>query len=81
MNCKHKKLALLLSIVLMLSGCASTRPPSSEPVRIQPPPAELMAPLPVSPVNVDKLLLRWTNMIEDWQQQLQLCKSTPRTCA
>jgi PBP1b-binding outer membrane lipoprotein LpoB len=80
MNCKSKRLATLLCLALTLSGCASTKPPSIAPVQIPPPPPELMDLLPPSPVNVEELLLRWTDMLETWQQQQQVCNSTPQAC-
>jgi hypothetical protein len=30
---------------------------------------------------VEQLLQRWTNMLEAWQRQQELCKSTPQACA
>ena len=80
MNFKNKRLATLLCLALTLTGCASTKLPSVEPARLPPPPAELMAPLPPSPVNVEQLLQRWTNMLEAWRQQQEVCKTTPQAC-
>lgn len=80
MNCKSKRLATLLSLVLMLSGCASTKLPLTEPVKVPPPPQELLAPLPPSPVNVEQLLLRWTNMLESWRREQERCRAMPQTC-
>lgn len=64
MNCKLKKLGMLPLLVSLMAGCASTRPPSVPPVQVPAPPAELMVPLPPSPVNVQELLQKWTNMLE-----------------
>lgn len=77
---KSRRLATLLLTVLMLSGCASSKPPLIEPPRAPAPPAELLAPLPKSPVNVDALLLNWTNMLEAWRQRQALCRDTPQAC-
>lgn len=75
-----KRLATPLLIALTLSGCASTKTPLVEPVRIPAPPAELMAPLPPSPVNVEQLLQRWTRMLESWLELQAVCKDTPQRC-
>lgn len=82
MNYRTKKHATLLCLALMLSGCASTstRWTPVEPARVPNPPAQLMAPLPASPVNVDQLLQRWTSMLEAWRKQQQVCKDTPQKC-
>lgn len=81
MKLTSKKNATLLLLVLMLSGCASTRVPLVvPPPKLPPPPAELMSPLPASPVNVEQLLLQWTHMLESWRASLEACKATPLKC-
>lgn len=84
-SCRLRRLIAWLLMVALLSGCASSKlhepPPTPSVVRPPPPPAELMTPIESSPVNVQQLLQRWTELTEAWLRKREACKATPTSCA
>lgn len=80
---KKSRHALGLTLLLLITSCAST-PPSPlvvKPVQIPPPPVELMTPETTSLPDVPGLLSFWTKQLEDWRARKALCRHMPAKCA
>ncbi len=66
MNYKPQINAVLLSSLLLLTGCAGLNPPSVQSTQIPPPPAELMAPEDSSASYLDSVLI----LLQSWRTRL-----------
>lgn len=75
MHTKIKNALLLLSLLLLVSGCSNLRPSSPlppSPVAVPAPPAELMEPEDLSGSYSEivlKLLQNWAKRLTDWKQK------------
>ncbi len=80
MTTPKKRTASLLLSALLMTGCASYKPPSVPEVQIPRPSAELMIRETESSINVPALLQEWTRMLSAWRVKLELCKTMPTSC-
>lgn len=83
---RWQRLIVLLLLPLLLAACSGSMPTIPQPPQKQPLPeirlpAELMTPVPESPVNVPQLLQSWEKLMESWRIRLALCKTQPQSCA